>query len=71
MGPTFEKIMKIGSKKSFRRWWVKMQKSRSILQHGQGNFELTVVIDFPCQNEKVFETILATSPSVFREKERS
>ena len=23
MGPTFEKIMKIGSKKSFRRWWVK------------------------------------------------
>ena len=23
MGATFEKIVKIGSKKSFRRWWVK------------------------------------------------
>ena len=25
MGATFEKIMKIGRKKCFRRWWVKME----------------------------------------------
>ena len=37
MGATFEKIMKIGRKKCFRRWWVKQKMAILIINNATFN----------------------------------